>query len=196
MADLTLSQIPPAMNHNRLAFDTTKPAWDGSKIKSVFDTFEDLPLSEIQKAAKDAVSLTNPNTGDDVYRKQAIPPGLYRSGSSTSATRAGPTIKTVVKSSSIMSAQYDANIAAQLFQGKIGGANPSTNSTSSTTNASSSSASSSSSSSGESKESKEVGLEEIDMDKLTPAQFLDLVAESGKLGADFFKHVQVHRKYI
>ncbi len=139
-------------------------AFNPKKIKTPFDTAEPISVDDIKRVAKDAVHMSNPNTGDDVYRKQAIPAHMYRSGSSSSAPNAGHNIKTVFAGSSSAS-KY---------------ASPS-----------SSSSSTSSASSSKKEEAKSSAAEEqIDMTKLKPDEFIKLIQETGELGADFFKHVQ------
>lgn len=95
---------PAGVRHNGLPFMSEGVVYtdmlpggvfDGSKINSVYDHKEEITAAQIDEVARQATMLTNPNTGDDIYRKQAIPAELYRPGSSTAAKANAATVKTV-----------------------------------------------------------------------------------------------------
>jgi squalene/oxidosqualene cyclase-like protein len=71
--------------------------FDASKINSQFDHEEEITPEQIAEIERLAKFLTNPNTGDDVYRKQVLPEGLFRPGSSTAAKASDAKTRTVMR---------------------------------------------------------------------------------------------------
>lgn len=79
---------------------TPHKAFALDKMQCTFDEPTPLTDAEIDVVVKQSQSLSNPNTGDDVYRRQVIPAEMYCSGSCTETTAVGalknnPNLRTV-----------------------------------------------------------------------------------------------------
>lgn len=76
--------------------------FDPRTVQSVYDSPKPLQEVDISRVIAESRHLSNPNTGDDVFRKQNVPSDLFRPGSSTATTTAGankgvPTVRSVYK---------------------------------------------------------------------------------------------------
>jgi squalene/oxidosqualene cyclase-like protein len=79
---------------------TQHKPFNSINVQSSFDIPTPLTDAEIDVVVKQSQFLSNPNTGDDIYRRQVIPAEMYCAGSCTTTTAVGalqnnPNIRTI-----------------------------------------------------------------------------------------------------
>jgi len=112
---MVYTHMLPNGSPNPMPLDEALKRVDVSQIRSVYDEEHPITLADIDNVAAKALTLTNPNTGDDVYRKQAIPPELYKSGSSSASNATKRDIRVALASSpdAKLAAEFTGSAAAE-----------------------------------------------------------------------------------